>query len=75
MIHYTLPRAGRVTVQVFSLAGDLIDVLFSGQLTAGEHSTAWDGRNAGGRVVARGLYFIKVVGPNIFEMRKVLVVK
>jgi hypothetical protein len=74
-IHYVLKHAGNVTIQVFSLAGDLVNVLFTGHLPAGEHSTAWDGRNSGGRIVARGLYFIKVVGPDISEMRKVLVVK
>jgi len=50
-------------------------VLYRGQRTAGEYSTSWDGRNRGNRVVARGVYFIKIVGPGINEIRKVLVVK
>ncbi|MBA7631244.1 hypothetical protein ES703_38774 [subsurface metagenome] len=28
-----------------------------------------------GRIVARGIYFVKVVGPGINEIRKVMVVK
>ena len=74
-IHYVLSQAGYVTIQIFSLNGDLVRVLYSGQLAAGEHSTAWDGRNASGAIVARGLYFIRISGPGVFEMRKVLVVK
>jgi hypothetical protein len=35
----------------------------------------WDGRNRGGRDVARGIYFIKVVAPGVEETRKVLIVK
>ncbi|MBN1523085.1 MAG: hypothetical protein JW904_01275, partial [Spirochaetales bacterium] len=75
MLHYMLPRAGNVTIQVFTLAGDVVRVIQSGNQAAGEYSVSWDGRNSGGRIVARGLYFIKIVGPDIDEMRKVMVVK
>ncbi|MBN1798816.1 MAG: T9SS type A sorting domain-containing protein, partial [Spirochaetales bacterium] len=74
-LHYILKRSGSVTIQVFTLSGDIVDVLFRGSLGAGEHSTAWDGRNRGGRVVAKGMYFIRIVGPDMDETRKVLVVK
>ncbi len=74
-IHYILKGSGSVTIQVFTLAGDIVRLLFRGNLGAGEHSTAWDGRNTGGRVVAKGLYFIRIVGPGVDETRKVLVVK
>jgi hypothetical protein len=74
-LYYTLSNAGYVTVTVFDLKGDIVNVLYRGQRATGEYSTTWDGRNRGGRVVARGLYFIKVVGPDVNEIRKVLVVK
>ena len=74
-LYYTLSNAGYVTITVFDLKGDIVNVLYRGQRAAGEYSTTWDGRNRGGRVVARGLYFIKVVGPDVNEIRKVLVVK
>jgi hypothetical protein len=74
-LHYVTEKAGLVTVQVFDLEGDLIDVLFRGSQAAGEYSTTWDGTNRTGRVVARGVYFISVVAPDINEIRKVLVVK
>jgi len=74
-LYYSLSNAGYVTITVFDLKGDIVNVLYRGQRAAGEYSTTWDGRNRGGRVVARGLYFIKVVGPDVNEIRKVLVVK
>jgi hypothetical protein len=74
-VTYTLPQAGRVSVTVFTLNGDVVDVLYRGERAAGEYSTTWNGRNRGGRVVARGVYFIRIVGPGIDEIRKVLVVK
>jgi hypothetical protein len=60
---------------VFDLKGDIVDVLYRGRRASGDYSTSWDGRNRGGRVVARGIYFIKVIAPGVEEIRKVLVVK
>jgi len=74
-LHYTVATAGRATISVFDLAGNLVTVLFNGSRTPGKYTTTWDGRNRGGRIVARGVYFIRVVGPGFDEMRKVLVVK
>jgi hypothetical protein len=74
-VTYTLSQPGRVSVTVFSLSGDVVDVLYRGARAAGEYTTTWDGRNRGGRVVARGVYFIRIVGPGVDETRKVLVVK
>jgi flagellar hook assembly protein FlgD len=74
-LHYILGKTGMVTITVFDLEGDIIDVLHRGRQRDGDHTTSWDGRNRGGRVVARGVYFIKIVAPDISEIRKVLVVK
>ena len=72
---YELSKGGTVSIMVFDLKGDIVDVLYRGRRNAGDYSTSWDGRNRGGRVVARGIYFIKVVAPGVEEIRKVLVVK
>jgi flagellar hook assembly protein FlgD len=74
-LHYSLKKSGFVTIIVFDLKGDIVDVLYRGQKSPGEYSTTWDGKNRGGRIVARGVYFIKVVAPGTNEIRKVLVVK
>jgi hypothetical protein len=74
-LSYTLSKSGRVTIQIFSLGGDIVNVLYSGYQAAGDYSASWDGRNRAGRAVARNVYFIKIVAPDIDEIRKVLVVK
>jgi flagellar hook assembly protein FlgD len=74
-LHYQVMGSGFVTITVFDLKGDIVNVLYRGQRGAGEYATTWDGKNRGGRIVARGIYFIKVVGPGMNEIRKVLVVK
>jgi hypothetical protein len=74
-LHYSMPSTGKITITVFTLSGDIVNVLASGTQGPGEYTTGWDGKNRGGRIVARGIYFIRVVGPGFDEMRKVLVVR
>jgi flagellar hook assembly protein FlgD len=72
---YELPDAGIVTAQIFALNGSMVRILHRGRQAAGTYQYLWDGRNNSGQVVARGVYFIRVVGPEMDEIRKVLVVK
>ncbi len=75
ILTYELSRSGMVSAQVFSLDGSLVYVLHRGNQGKGSYTYTWDGKNMGGRVVARGIYFVRVVGPDIDEIRKVMVVK
>jgi len=77
-LDYRLLKSGRVTIQVFTLDGTLVKVLKSeNQPASGEryYRVAWDGTNRSGRPVARGMYFIRIVAPDIDEIRKVMVVR
>jgi hypothetical protein len=75
-IRYHLLKSGNVTVQIFTLDGTLVRVIRrNDHREAGEWTDAWNGRNNGGRSVARGMYFVRVVGPDIDEIRKIMVVK
>ncbi len=74
-VHYTVSAPGPVTITVFDLSGSIVNVLQRGSQSSGEYTTSWDGKNRGGRAVARGIYFIRVVGPGFDEIRKVLVVR
>jgi len=75
-IRYNLVRSGRVTIQVYTLDGTLVkSIRRNEQRSAGEWTDTWDGSNNGGRPVARGMYFVRVVGPDIDEIRKIMVVK
>ncbi len=70
-----MKKSGVVTAQVFALDGSLVKILQRGRQAAGDYSLLWDGRNEGGKVVARGVYFIRVVAPDTDETRNVLVIK
>jgi hypothetical protein len=72
---YSLDRRGSVTILVSDMRGDIVAILVRSVQDAGQHSASWDGRNRAGRIVAPGLYYVKIVGPGINEVRKVLVGK
>jgi len=76
-VDYKLNNSGRVTIQVFTLDGNLVKVLVRENQNASDtyYRVSWDGTNNGGRPVARGMYFIRIVAPDIDEIRKVMVVK
>jgi|GEM_PF-1644006 len=75
ILNVEVPSAGNIVIQVFTLDGNLVRVLDRGRKGAGNYTYYWDGSNVGGRAVARGMYFIRVVGPDIDEIRKVMVIK
>jgi hypothetical protein len=74
-LQFTQAKAGSVTVTVFDLSGSIIRVLARGNRSAGDYGITWDGTNRSGAKVTRGLYFIRIVGPGVDEIRKVLVVR
>ncbi|MDR2467650.1 MAG: hypothetical protein LBD22_01665 [Spirochaetaceae bacterium] len=74
-LSYVLARPGQVTINIFGMDGNIIRTLYRGSRDAGEHFAEWDGRNGSGKAVARGIYFVRIVGPDLDEMRKIMVVK
>jgi len=74
-ILYTMARSGVVTAEVFALDGSAVKVLQRGRQASGDYSLFWDGKNESGNVVARGVYFIRVIAPGLDETRNVLVIK
>ncbi|MCL2319159.1 MAG: hypothetical protein FWC45_03675, partial [Treponema sp.] len=76
-VDYLLTKSGRVTIQVFTLDGVLVKVLARENQSASTtyYRVSWDGTTQAGRPVARGMYFIRIVAPNIDEIRKVMVIK
>jgi flagellar hook assembly protein FlgD len=65
-------ESGPVTVEVFDVTGRRVRTLVSGDLSAGRHELAWDGRDDAGRSVANGLYFYRARGTDGAVTRKVL---
>jgi hypothetical protein len=56
-ISFALKEAGFVSLRVYSITGQLVKTITSGEFESGEHSVIWDGRNSEGRDVSSGIYF------------------
>jgi hypothetical protein len=59
-IRLSLPRAGRVSVEVFDLRGRRVRVLAAGEFAAGLQAWKWDGRDQRGVASAPGVYYVRV---------------
>ena len=58
---FALPRAARVGLEVLDLQGRRVRTLVSGPLAAERYAFGWDLRDAGGQMIARGVYFARLV--------------
>ncbi len=75
-IRFALPKPERVTLQVFNLLGELIATLVDNESKdAGYHVAIWNGRNAAGRPVGNGVYFIRMRAGEFVKVRKVVLVE
>ena len=74
-VEVNVAETGSLTVQILTLDGDVVKTLQRGRVEPGLYYYRWNGTTAKGDSVARGMYFVRVVGPGIDETRKVMVVK
>ena len=47
-ISFALPKAGEVSLSIYNLRGQLVQVLVSGPFAAGQHKVVWNGNDARG---------------------------
>jgi hypothetical protein len=75
-LRFRIPTAGSTQLGVFDLHGRLVKSLVRDQLPAGEHTVSWNGRDALGRPVSSGVYFVRLLTPGGEELsRKLLLAK
>jgi hypothetical protein len=60
-IYLDLPKAGQVQLEVFNILGAKVTTLLDDYLLPGSHSVSWDGRDASGKGVSSGVYFVRMV--------------
>jgi hypothetical protein len=58
-IRITMPAAERLHLGVFDVSGRLVRTLRDGATSLGVHRVVWDERNAAGRSLAPGVYFLR----------------
>jgi ligand-binding sensor domain-containing protein len=59
-ISYSLPHSGILRIGIYDTQGQLVKMLYSGSIDAGEHTTTWDGRTDEGSEAQNGVYFYHI---------------
>ncbi len=76
VIRYDVPAdGGALSIDVFDLGGRRVANLVRGAQPAGRHAARWDGRDASGRRVTAGVYFVRLTGAAVDETRKVTLLR
>jgi hypothetical protein len=74
-IKFSLPEAGRVSVEVFNILGRRVRRLIDREMPAGVHRIVFDGRSKQGTLLASGVYFYRMSSESFNQTRKMLLVK
>jgi len=74
-IVFELPKAGRVTLELFNLLGQKVSTLVNEYLSAGTKIVNWDGRDNKGASVPSGIYFYQLRSGDFIEKKKMVFLK
>lgn len=74
-ISFALPAPALVRLTIFNVAGRRIEVLLDQDMTAGNHTVTWNGRDAHGRAVASGKYFYRLEADGIAMTRSMTLIR
>ncbi len=69
-INFSIAEAGDVSIDVFNVAGQKVDSLASGFMSAGSHSVVWDASN-----FSAGIYFYTVKSGSLSKTIKMTLIK
>lgn len=72
-IAYSLSRTVSIRITLFNLLGQEIRTLVDGLVPSGAHTVSWDGRDANGQPMAKGIYFYRLEARNFVITKKLLV--
>ena len=74
-IRFAVPKDDLVSLRIYDVAGRLVKVLVDEHRTAGEHAVVWRGRDNADRVVAAGVYFVRLKTGRFTTARPLTLVK
>jgi len=77
-INYSLKENLKVSLNIYNIKGQKVKQLVSnsaGQLSAGQHSVIWYGKDNNNKSVSSGIYFYKLKTNNFEKTRKMILIK
>ena len=74
-ISFDIANESDVSITVYNIKGQKVKKLINDQLTAGEHSVIWNGKDNNNKNVASGIYFYKISAGKSSAIKKMLLLK
>ncbi len=69
-ISFSLPQASEVTLEVFNIKGQKVDILAAGSFSAGSHIVTWDASTK-----PSGIYFYRLIAGENVDTKKMILMK
>jgi flagellar hook assembly protein FlgD len=69
---FAIAEAGAVSLTVHDLRGRRVATLADEERDAGRHQATWDGRDADGRGLPPGIYYLRLAAGGMVAARRVL---
>ena len=74
-IQFNMPKAGKATVNIYNIKGQLVKTFVNNNAVAGANTIVWKGLDKKGQAVSSGMYFYKVETANQIVTNKMLLIK
>ncbi len=74
-IRYILPVSGYVKADIYTVFGEKVKTLFSGDQPGGHHSMVWDGTNQLGQKMSSGIYYLQIDAGKYRAVKKMTLLK
>ena len=74
-ILYSLATRSHVTITIYNVLGQEVNVIVDDVKSAGEYDASWDGADFGGRGVASGIYFYRLSADAHTETAKMVLLR
>jgi myo-inositol-hexaphosphate 3-phosphohydrolase len=74
-LHFELSRAARVRATIYDVHGRVVDKPASRSYATGAHTYRWEGRDAGGRLLPSGIYFIRLEAAAVAVTQKLVLAR
>ncbi|MCK4461197.1 MAG: T9SS type A sorting domain-containing protein, partial [candidate division Zixibacteria bacterium] len=74
-ILYSLATRSHVTITIYNVLGQEVNVIVDDVKSAGEYDASWDGADFGGRGVASGIYFYRLAADDHTETAKMVLLR
>jgi hypothetical protein len=74
-IEYSIPDAGRVTLEIFNILGQNVLTLVDEEQSRGRYQIMWDGKDKAGSLVGSGVYFYQLRTSKAVTVKKMILLK